>query len=220
MDSANQDVGAVERNKSKNKGFAIYLGSLGAAGIGLMLATYFLDWGFWGWFGGGFLIVAGLGGLGSMAKTGGVGNLRCPACFTDIEVMHISQKRIIACPDCKTYLEGAEQMTEVPKERVADHAAFIARLVEPVNWPAGCPLCGADVTRRVKIEGMSMGGTMAALALPVSVTKTYSIEAPACSEHDDGVSLFVVSKDEGKLQVGFRSFAYYKKFCELNNTSA
>ncbi len=204
---------AVKQDQNMNIGVAIYLSSLAIGGAVIMMLGYKYHWGFWGWFGGGLLVFAGVGGLGSMWATGGVGSVECPNCSHPIEVMHISLHRIVGCPQCHTYLEGAEVMKPVEGDYLAKQPSFEAPVPANLQWPEGCPVCRQPVSGTVKIEGTSSSGAMASLMLPVSFHRVNSLQVPQCSEHKDGVWLHLV---DGGSVVSFRSYAYWKEFCELN----
>jgi hypothetical protein len=209
-------AGNVQTDKKKNRFLTIYLSGLAVAGITLFVLTYLFAWGFWGWFGGGFLLVAGAGGIAGMLKTGGAGKLACPACLGELKVLHISEQRTMPCPRCKTYLEGAEKMILVPKHRVAQTPVFEAPLPEAFAWPEGCPTCGEPATRTVKVEGMSLGGSMAMLMAPVALARVSKVDAPCCDKHKNGVALY---RSGGGTIVAFRSYAYWWQFCGLNKVS-
>jgi hypothetical protein len=210
---AENAAATVTQDAEENRFYTIYLGILALLGIGLCVLSYVYEWGFWGWFGGIFLLVAGGGGMLSMAKTGGVGKVECPACGGAFSVLHISMHRTVSCPHCHTYVEGAETMQVVPADRVAADPVFEAPLPKGFEWPKGCPVCNGPVTHTKKVEGMSVGGGLAMVAAPVGVARVSAVQAPCCDEHEDGVVLY--RRASGTL-IGFRSHAYWKRFCELN----
>ncbi len=205
--------GEVRIDRKKTRIMGVYLATLGAAGIGVCVATALMHWGFWGWLGGGMLVFAGLGGLAGMKKMGGAGELACPACQKPISILHMNEERTIPCPHCATYLEGSTTMQKVPQDRVAKGAPFEAPLAESFRWPEGCPVCRGPVTGTVTVEGMSMAGTMALVAAPVAVARVSKVDAPCCDAHKDGVFL---RREGSKPIIAFRSFAYYREFVALN----
>jgi hypothetical protein len=215
----------VQVDQKRNRFFIIYLSAWILAAAVLFTLTAVLGWGFYGWAGGGFCLLVGLGGLGGMAKTGGAGKLACPKCQHEIEVLHISTKRVMPCPSCATWLEGAESMAPVPQDRVCaegDGQPFVAPLLEGAQWPEACPLCGGAATRRVKVEGApgAAGALVASQVVGVGVYKRYTIEVPACSAHDaPGVAIAGITHDRAPVGVAFGSFGYWRKFCEKNGLS-
>lgn len=206
----------VVTDSGKNKVMMVYLACLAAAGVVVMVLTHLKGWGYWGWFGGGFLIVAGAGGLASAAKTGGAGKFDCPQCGETIKVLHITEERTLPCPACKTYLEGAHEMKPVPPQRVTRWATFEAWLPETFHWPEGCPVCGETASHTVEVESTGGASVLSAIS-PISVSKVSKVTAPACPKHKDGVSLYRSGK--GTI-IAFRSFAYFERFCELNGVEA
>jgi hypothetical protein len=206
----------VVPDSGKNKVMMIYLGCLAVAGVVVMVLTHLKGWGFWGWFGGGFLIVAGGGGLGSAAKTGGAGKFDCPNCGETIKVLHITEERTLPCPGCKTYLEGAHEMKPVPEQRITKFPAFEAWLPEAFHWPEGCTVCDNTASRTVEVES-SGNVSMLSMVSPISVSKVSKITAPACPKHQDGVALFRTSQG---TTIAFRSLAYFRSFCRLNSVEA
>ncbi|WP_437632797.1 hypothetical protein [Sorangium sp. So ce854] len=45
---------------------------------------------------------------------------------------------------------------------------------------------------------------------------TYTLRIPRCAEHDDGATLEIKSGNEPLLQIRFRSYAYQRRFLQLN----
>ncbi|NUP06354.1 MAG: hypothetical protein HOW73_09885 [Polyangiaceae bacterium] len=203
----------VQLDPKKARFFRIYLSTLAALGVGVCVASAVLGWGFWGWFGGVFLLVAGGGGLAGMAKTGGPGQLACPICTKPIEVMQINVDRTMQCPHCDTYLEGSTQMQRVPDDRIATHTAFETPLRDNFVWPKECPVCAGPVTGTVTVEGMSTAGAVALVAAPIAVARVTKVEAPCCDQHKDGVSL---RREGSNTIIAFRSIHYWREFRALN----
>lgn len=212
----------VAIDQKRNRFFIVYLGAWIVAAALLFTLTAVLGWGFYGWMGGALCLLVGLGGLGGLAKTGGAGKVPCPNCRHEIEVLHVATRRVIPCPSCGLWLEGAESMTPVPPDRVcaeADGQPFVAPLLEGARWPQACPLCAAPAMRWVRIQG-SPGAASAmqtAQVVGVGVHRTYTIDVPACSAHaDPGVGIVAVTHERTPVGVAFRSFAAWRAFCEWN----
>jgi hypothetical protein len=211
-------MGNVESNAGRNQAFALYFVVLAVGGGGLIAMGALAGWGYWAYFGGGLLVFAGAASLFSQARYGGAGTARCPSCGATFNVMHAKIARVSVCPGCHTWLHGAETMVPVPAGHVEPKGCpFEAPLPETFTWPEGCPVCGGAVTRRITVEGRSLGGTMAPLILPISVSKVVKVEAPACAEHGDGVGLSLVG---GHAVVRFRAFDYHGRFCAQNQIAA
>lgn len=212
----------VQTDQKRNRFFIVYLSAWIVAAAILFTLTAVLGWGFYGWMGGALCLFVGVAGLGSIAKTGGAGKIACPGCRHEIEVLHISTRRVIPCPSCGMWLEGAESMTPVPPDRVCaegDGQPFVAPLVEGARWPQACPLCSAPATRRVKVEGApgAAGAMLMSQVAGAGVYRTFTIDVPACSAHDDpGVGVAAVTHDRAPVGVAFRSFAAWRAFCGSN----
>ena len=160
------------------------------------------------------LFIVGALGLAGMVTSGVKGRFACPICNHPIVVHGIKDERTLACPSCQTYLEGKEEMKPVPESRVTKLQKFNAWLPETFHWPAGCPVCGKAVTRTVEVQSADLGATLVSLVSPISVSTVSAVDAPACDKHEDGVGLFRTGKGTA---ITFRSFAYFKRFCELND---
>jgi len=209
---------AVDDSK-KNQAVGIYLAVLGAAGGVLIALAVMHTLGGWAYGLGGFLVLAGVGGLVGMKMGGGFASAPCPGCGAALKFQHPKIARIMACEACGAWAEGAETMRAVPDDRVADYPAFTVDMpAEGVRWPGNgvpaCPLCDRPATQTKRVEGKSTGAVLAGAMLGGSVGKVHSIEAPTCGQHDDGVALLVGA--EG-LQLGFRSRAYHLRFLQLNS---
>lgn len=212
------DSTAVEQDRSANAGYLVYFAVLVLIGGGLITAGVMWDWGFWAYFGGGVVLFAGFASTAGMMMTGGIGRVKCPQCGTEHEVQHITMHRYLECTGCHAWLEGAEMMHLVPEDRVADHPAFLTELPETVRWVEDghgliCPTCGGHADSVVTAEGRSALGSAAAVMSPVSVQRVIRLDVPVCKEHRDGVALF----KDGTPQIGFRSYAYMRRFRALND---
>ena len=204
---------AVASDATKNKHLAIYFAVLAAAGTALLVAAALADWGFWGYFGGGLLLFAGVASLASQRVIGGAGVGTCPACAQTFPVMNIGMRRVVPCPHCHQWLHGAKTMSVVPAAHVEQLAVFEAPLPERFGWPDGCPVCERPTTRTVKVSGVdAIGSTIASIA-PIGVHRVSSVDAPACEVHGDGVGLW---RRGAKTFIGFRRLAYWAAFCERN----
>jgi hypothetical protein len=214
MPSNDPAAGAqVTTDQGANRFYVWYLSSLAVVGTALILLGVKDVLGTWAFVVGGFLVVGGVGGLISMAATGGAGKVSCPSCGTSIKVLHISMSRLERCSGCGVYLEGAKVMQVVPPDRIEKGCCFSAPLPEKWAWPEGCPVCGGPVTRTVTVEGIDAPGTLTTMISPIAVVRISKIEAPCCAAHADGVGL---TRDGKETSIGFRSIAYWRRFCELN----
>ena len=205
----------AELNQQKNRSVTIYLIVIGVIGVALVVLAAARVFGGWAWVLGGLLALSGLGGLAGMKMGGGgFASCPCPACGEPLEFQHPKVSRIMQCPRCGAWAEGAEEMHAVADDFLAKYPAFTVPMPEPVQWPPGCPVCSqADVDMR-QIEGQSWAGQMFSMVSPVSVVKTYKMDVPMCRDHKDGVALLV--DPDHALSLGFRSRAYQLRFIELN----
>ncbi len=64
-------------------------------------------------------MLAGAGGLGGMAKSGGAGQVICPACQKPISIMQIKEDRTIACACCGEHKDGVALRREGSRTIVA-----------------------------------------------------------------------------------------------------
>jgi hypothetical protein len=119
---------------------------------------------------------------------------------------------------------------------------FGADLPEQIVWPPGCSVCAQPETRTITAElvdekpgsagrdavvGLASLGTLKAV-----VRRTYTVSAPHCDAHDNGVALLkrhhavapvgMLKPAELVAEVGiaFRSYAYYQKFRAANDVLA
>lgn len=224
--SSSTTPAAVQVDSKRNRFFIFYLSAWVVVAIVLFALTATFDWGFYGWAGGGFCLLVGVAGLGGLAKTGGAGKLACPVCRHELEVLHIATRRVMPCPSCGTWLEGAESMAVVPPDRVfaeTDGQPFVAPLLEGARWPELCPLCLGPATRWVKVEGTTgaAGAVVSAQIVGVGVYRSHTVHVPACGAHEaPGVGIASVTHDRAPVGVSFRSFPYWRAFCELNGLLA
>ena len=210
----------VKTDTSKDRMVTIYLACLGAVGVGVLIAAALLGWGFWGYFGGGFLVVAGFGGLAGKLKEGGFAVAPCPGCGEELKFQFAKKERIMKCPACGMWSMGTETMAPVPDETVAQYPVFTTALPpHDVGWPvtesgeARCSMCERP-GEFIKVEGADPMGTMGAMILPVSVRTVHSMMVPLCADHKDGTALLVSGSTSA---LGFRSRAYQLEFEAINN---
>ena len=213
QENGRPEAGTVVGNATRNRNLAIYFVVLLLAGVGLIVGSATLDWGFWGYFGGGLLVFTGAASLFSQGKWGGAGKASCPKCGAVFDVLHGRIHRVTVCPRCATWLQGAETMAPVPDGYVAPHPAFEAPLPERFVLPDGCPVCGRPPTTKVVVEGVNALGFMAAQLAPVGVYRVSKLEVPCCDDHKDGVGL---SRWPDGTVIAFRSFDTWKRFCAAN----
>ena len=214
---------AVTTDAPKDKFVTIYLVLIGVAGLVLIVVSALFSWGFYGYGGGGFLVLAGFGGLLGKKMSGGFAEAPCPGCGELLKFQFEKEHRTLKCEACGVWSEGTETMSRVPDDRVLDSPLFTTPMPEHgVQWPTNeegavcCPLCDEASTGFEKIEGGDMVGLAAAAVSPVSVRRVYSIDAPICPAHKGGVALFVQGTDQF---LGFRSRAYQLRFEALNCNS-
>lgn len=204
----------VETDFEINKGFLIYFAVLSIAGATILVLTIVKGWGFWGWFGAVFLLIAGVGGGLGMVQSGGAGKVACPACGHSNAVLHINRERVMQCSGCRAWLEGSTQMLVCPDDRITDTPSFETALPKDIRWPEGCPTCGEPCTRTMKVQGTSMAGDMTAMVAPVSVQRVTKVQVPCCDQHDDG-GVWVFRRGSESF-ICFRSLAYCRAFERLN----
>jgi hypothetical protein len=191
--------------------FAVYFIALLLAGAALIALGASHKLGTWSYYLGGFLALAGGISLPAMLKTGGAGLAECPACRSRFDVLHIATRRVMPCPSCHRWIEGAAAMAVVPGDRVEPKPEFAAPWSESTRWPTICTVCLRPATRTVKVEGSDVG--IRNLVAPVSTFRITTIGVPACDHHDGGASLF----PSGPVPaVKFRSFAYWESYCAAN----
>ncbi|MCA9617729.1 MAG: hypothetical protein KC731_01830 [Myxococcales bacterium] len=161
-----------------------YLVVLGLAGVGVMIGTYLGDWGFWGWFGGGFLVVAGFGALlGNVFKIGwqpAVGP--CPRCGTSLH--YLTKKQHLRCPSCETLLEvQGQSLAAVPQNAVADTAEYPAPYVASITFPPTCALCGQPPAQAETVRwDKHRKKADYVVATVIEVTKIV-LQVPVCAAH-------------------------------------
>jgi len=161
-----------------------YLTVLGLAGVGVMVGTHLKGWGFWGWFGGGLLLLAGFGSLlGNLFKVGwqpAVGP--CPQCGTKLHFL--TKKQHLRCAGCQTLLavEGRSLVT-VPQNAVADAPEYPVPYVPGVTFPALCMICGAPATQTETVRWDKHRRKQdLVLVTMIEVTKI-TLPVPVCAHH-------------------------------------
>lgn len=203
---------------------ALVLGTTGIVGLALGVAGYFFEWGFCAYTPAFVLVLGGFAGMISMFTRGGVWKGSCPSCGATLRGETgetVVDDKMLCCPSCSTWVMGKTELEVVPDDHVHEFPVFRAPLREPIHWPDGCPVCGGEVTRTVKVEGRSALGTAAAVVAPVSVQRVLVIQAPACDAHDDGVWASRDGEDEDTSdEVAFRSFEYFRRFVAMNAGNA
>lgn len=197
-----------------NRAIFIYLGALAAAGIVIIALTALRGWGGYGYGGGALLVLAGLGGMGGIAKQGGFGTVTCPACQHTGRIQFTKLHRTLQCGRCHTWLHGAETMSTVPSDHVAAKPTYWIELPKPVTLGHACLQCGAPATRRVKIEAVRGAATVAVVG--VGVLTTTSLEVPACAAHDHPAELEHDPDATTKAAIGFHSLPAWRAFCDAN----
>ena len=209
-----QQLKYPDKVQSKNF-YLLYLGLLTFTGLSLSLIAFIFSWSAIFYWIAGFIVITGLLSFISVTLNGLVANINCPDCNHVIRVMHPKTLQINACPNCNTWLKMQNKKAEaVTDDYVSDYPSFIAKYPEKqLLWPKGCSVCGKSITRNIKITSVDEKGVMVNL-VGIGLYKIYSMEVPACEQHEDGIALFV-SSDKSKA-LGFRNFRYFKEFEKLN----
>ena len=166
------------------------------------------------------LVVFGYG----MATAGVVA---CPACGKTITAVDTGRNSGVLCPHCEVFLSGERGMLDrTPATYVARSAVFGSFLPNQIVWPPGCCVCEQPATRMIESKlvdekpgspGRDMAVGIASLGVLKAVDRTtYTIQAPHCDQHRDGVELVSPKDIEISVAIAFRSYGYYVKFRDAN----
>ncbi|WP_437732683.1 hypothetical protein [Sorangium sp. So ce1335] len=158
------------------------------------------------------------------------GNATCPRCqatLTEIELNHTDDPAF--CDTCQAaYLVDKRVLTVLADDYVHPKPGFPVPVTsETICWPEGCCVCAKPATRGVEAKaedgqtGTNVAVAAAGLALGSIAVRTgggttYTLRIPHCAEHDDGATLETKSGNEPPLQIRFRSYAYQRRFLQLN----
>lgn len=211
----------VQFDPEKAKKMTVYFAVVSALGAAVIVLSAVLGWGFMGFMGGGVLLIGGVGGFAGMKATGGVGKVTCPNCQTTTEVMQLNVHRYLACPGCKTWLEGSTSMKPVEAGHIAPKPTFTVPLPEGgVMWPkaadgsylnpSGSPRTCTDL---MEIEGRRT--PVIGMAAPVRISRVLKLEAPYRKDDPDAVWLSL----DPVPTLTFRSYDYARAFAELNDAA-
>lgn len=213
---------ASEVGQKLSPALMAYLGVLGLAGVGVMVAGYLMEWGFWGWFGGGFLLVAGWGSLiGNYFKVGwqpAVGP--CPQCGAQLHFL--TKKQYVRCHGCEALLrvEGTTLAT-VGGQIVSDAPEYPAPFVPGVSFPNACMLCGQPPTRTetVRWEKVRRKSSIV-IATTYQITKI-ALQVPVCTQHLGRKAVALDYGDHPSTQhdgvsIKFRSLAALEAYRQHN----
>lgn len=207
---------AVTRDEAKNRTALIVTSVLTLVGVSLLTAGFMRDWGFLPMFWSGVMtLVAAAAAISGLAKKGGFAEAPCPACGATLKFIHPEKARTLACEACGVWSTGTQSMAVVALDHLDAEPVFLVAIPDSggVEWlrdedgRVQCPTCAKPAVGEVEIEASS--GTPG-LILPVSIQTSHKLQAPRCSEHDDGVALFI--GEETELELGFRSHQYMQRF--------
>jgi hypothetical protein len=138
----------------------------------------------------------------------GSGIAPCPACGIRIDGLSTVSNDGVLCNGCKKYLESREGYLRVTFEnRVADTPLFGVTLPELFRLPQVCCVCAKPAAQ---LEPLSVK------ALDSKDSRRVTADVPHCAEHHGGAALVPRGK---RAQIRFRSYPYFRAFCELNKLS-
>ncbi|WP_437507201.1 hypothetical protein [Sorangium sp. So ce1099] len=152
---------------------------------------------------------------------------RCQATLTEIELNHTEDPAF--CDKCQAaYLVDKRVLTVLADDYVHPQPGFPVPVTgETIRWPEGCCVCARPATRGIEAKaddgqtGTNVAVAAAGLALGSIAVRTgggtsYTLRIPHCAEHDDGAKLEIKMGNEPPLQIRFRSYAYQRRFLQLN----
>ncbi len=152
---------------------------------------------------------------------------RCQATLAEIELNHTDDPAF--CDKCQAaYLVDKRVLTVLAGDYVHPQPGFPVPVTsETISWPEGCCVCAKPATRGIEAKaddgqtGTNVAVAAAGLALGSIAVRTgggtsYTLRIPHCAEHDDGAKLEIKSGNEPPLQIRFRSYAYQRRFLQLN----
>ena len=177
----------------------------------------------WGWGIAGAVAALLLWGYG----TGTAGTVECPSCGKTIDKVDPKRNSAVLCPHCMEFGTGDGGMLDkTPADYVARSAVFGAVLPSNLVWPEGCCVCEQPATRMIESRlvderpasaGRDLAVGVASLGILKAVDRTtYTIKAPHCAQHHDGVELKTPSGIDTSVALAFRSYPYYVKFRRAN----
>lgn len=200
----------------------IYLAVLGLLGVGVMVAGFLLEWGYWGWFGGGLLILAGWGSLiANRFKIGwqpAVGP--CPSCGTKLHFL--TKKQYVRCARCQAFLRVEGQtLSTVGGNIISDAPEYPAPYVQGVTFPGVCMLCGQTATQAdtVRWDHHQRKANLL-IATVIEVTKLQA-HVPVCAAHAGQKAVAFAygdhsSTQHGGLSLKFRSLGGLEAYVQHN----
>lgn len=205
---------AVIADKQQTKNILIYLGALSLIGTGAITASALGVIGSFGYYVGGLLLLAGLGGLGGLRAAGGAWKAECPSCqalITSAELdngLQLLQEKVVRCAKCGTYVRGTDSLEVVEDGYVHATPVFEVPLPKQFQWPTGCQVCSAPATRTVHVEGKSFAGQMTDVVGGISIVS--SVDVPVCDAHTQE-PVWLTRTPKGAV-ISFRSFNVWKYF--------
>ncbi|WP_437799149.1 hypothetical protein [Sorangium sp. So ce693] len=180
-------------------------------------------------------LVGGLGlavfALGSLlAAKDLAGTATCPRCqatLTEIELNHTDDPAF--CDKCQAaYLVDKRVLTVLAGDYVHPEPGFPVPVTsETIRWPEGCCVCAKPATRGIEAKAhdgetgtnaavAAAGLALGSIAVRTGGGTTYTLRIPHCAEHDDGAKVEIESNNKPPLKIRFRSYAYQRRFLELN----
>jgi hypothetical protein len=152
---------------------------------------------------------------------------RCQATLEEIELNHTDDPEF--CSKCRAaYLVDKRVLTVLADDYVHPKPGFPAPVTgETIRWPEGCCMCAKPATRGIEAKAhdgqtgtnaavAAAGLALGSIAVRTGGGTTYTMRIPHCAEHDDGAKLEIASANKPPLQIRFRSYAYQRRFLELN----
>ncbi|WP_437978533.1 hypothetical protein WMF11_19420 [Sorangium sp. So ce295] len=152
---------------------------------------------------------------------------RCRATLEEIELNHTDDPAF--CDTCQAaYLVDKRVLTVLADDYVHPTPGFPAPVTsETISWPAGCCVCARPATRGVEAKAhdgetgtnaavAAAGLALGSIAVRTGGGTTYTLRIPHCAEHDDGAKVEIESNNKPPLKIRFRSYAYQRRFLELN----
>lgn len=141
-------------------------------------------------------------------SVGGSGFAPCPACGIRLDGLSMDSNDGILCKGCKKYLESKEGYLRATFDnRVADTPLFGVTLPESFRLPEVCCVCAKPAAQ---LEPLSVK------ALDSADSRRVTADVPHCAEHHGGAALVPQGR---RAQIRFRSYPYFRAFCELNKLS-
>lgn len=166
-------------------GVKIYLSVLGGVGLLLCVLGAVLDWPGIAYLAGGFLMVAGWGGLlTALFKVGwqpAVGP--CPSCAHSLHF--VTKKQYLRCEQCQAFLtvEG-KTLATVSGQLTSDTPEYPVPFVRTATFPNLCMMCGQAPTMSepVRFDHTKRKGGIPLGPQLLEITKI-TLQVPVCAHH-------------------------------------